>query len=126
GVAGTDDPLLAVELEPALTLEDEVELLARGVVVALGHPALRHRGLREALGGGVVQLADRRAVLRRERLPVVECLDVQGCRRTLVSRSIRSPTISPFWSTASAPAWRTARWRSVSSSAVRAIRHKVG
>ena len=56
-------------------LEDEVDLLARAVVVALGRLLGLERRLGEALHGGVVELADRRAVLRDERLDAVDRRD---------------------------------------------------
>src|SRR6185437_4531747 len=67
---------VAVDLERAGSFQHEVDLLARAVVVALGRLARLERRLREALALRVVELADRRAVLRRERLRPVHRLHV--------------------------------------------------
>src|SRR5262249_62247395 len=71
GVAGPDSARVAVDLHPAGALEDEVDLLGRAVVVALGRLVGLERRLGEALLGSVVELADRRAGLRREGLCLV-------------------------------------------------------
>jgi len=68
GVPGDHLARFAVDLEHAAAGGDEVDLLRPPVVVALGPLARLQRGLGERLRGCVVQLADRRAVLRDERL----------------------------------------------------------
>ena len=73
---------LAVDLEHAAALDDEVDLLRPRVVVALGRLARLERRLGEGLGGRVVELADRRAVLRRERLGVGEGSQLHARDRT--------------------------------------------
>src|SRR3954465_898007 len=76
GAAGPDPSRLPVGLQRACPLRDEVDLLGQAVVMAFrGLTGLESR-LREALHGRVVQLPDRRAVLRREGLDVVEALQV--------------------------------------------------
>ena len=63
-----------------LAFDDEVDLLAPLMVVPLCRGSRGQRGLGEALEGGVVQLADRRAVLGRERLRGREGGDVHPAR----------------------------------------------
>src|SRR3954451_13523069 len=78
GVARPYVASLAVDLEFARALQDEVDLLGRAVVVPLRRLARLERRLRKTLELGVVQLADRRAVLRRERLRPVHRLHVHA------------------------------------------------
>src|SRR5438105_5301003 len=93
-VAGTNPLRFAVDLELAGALRDEVDLLGAPVVVALGRLSGLERGLGEALRRGVVQLADRRAVLRRERLGAVEALQVHRAdARTSATRSCAAVSI---------------------------------
>src|SRR5665213_205771 len=68
GVAGTHVRDLAVDLHLALPLEHEVDLLGDAVVVALGRLLDLERRLGKALHVRVMELANRRAILRHERL----------------------------------------------------------
>src|SRR6188472_2321846 len=77
-VAGPDPPGVAVHLERAGALRDEIDLLGSPVVVALRRLVGLERGLGETLRRRVVQLADCRAVLRREGLGSVEALQVHS------------------------------------------------
>src|SRR5262249_14802960 len=77
-VAGTDPPRLAVDLESARALRDEVDLLGPSVIVALRLLLGLEECFREALLCRVMQLADRRAVLRSEGLRAVEALHVHS------------------------------------------------
>src|ERR1700745_3661359 len=87
-VPRTDNARLPVDLQLAGALRDEVELLASLVVVAPGRLAGLQRGFRKALRGRVVQLPDRGAVLRRERLDAVEAPQVHSTEaRTSATRS---------------------------------------
>src|SRR5438128_8037537 len=78
GVAGTDVARLAVDLEAAGALEDEVDLLGRAVVMPLRRLIRLERRLREALHLGAVQLADRGAVLRHEGLDTLDRLELHS------------------------------------------------
>src|SRR6476661_2308706 len=89
-VPRTDAASLAVDLEVAGALHDEVDLLGGAVVVALGRLARLERRLRETLKLGVVQLADRRAVLRRERLRPVHRLYVHD---PIIARGSHVPVL---------------------------------
>src|SRR5437762_7806010 len=75
GVARAKAAPLTVDLEVAGALQDEVDLLGRAVVVARRGLARLERRLGEALELRVMQLANRRAVLRREGLRPVHRLD---------------------------------------------------
>src|SRR6266849_426577 len=75
-VARTKEARLAVELHLALTLEHEVDLFADAVIVALGRLPRLERRLGEALYVRLLQLADRRPVLRHERLHALDRPDV--------------------------------------------------
>src|SRR3954468_4297818 len=68
GVSGTDRLRVSVDLHPAGALEHEVDLLRHPVVMTLRRLVRLERRLGEALRRGVVELADRRAVLRDEEL----------------------------------------------------------
>ena len=59
---------LAVKLQRALALEHDVDLFALAVIVPLGCLPRLERRLRKTLGFRVMELPDRRAVFRRERL----------------------------------------------------------
>src|SRR5580765_987803 len=59
---------LAVELQRALALEHDVDLFAATVIVPLGCLPRLERRLRKTLEARVVELPNRRAVFRRERL----------------------------------------------------------
>src|SRR3954469_14919498 len=93
-IAGTDPSRLAVDLQRACPLRDEVDLLGQAVVMAFrGLTGLESR-LREALHGRVVQLPDRRAVLRREGLDAVEALQIHRAdARTSATRSCAPASI---------------------------------
>src|SRR5438270_1014714 len=76
--AGPNVPPLAVDLELAGALQDDVDLLGRTVIVALRRLTRLERRLRKALKVRVVQLTDRRAVLRREGLRPIRRPHVHG------------------------------------------------
>src|SRR5579884_576033 len=93
-VPRADAPRLAADLERAGTLRDEVDLLGTPVVVAVGRLGRLERGLGEALRGRVVQLADRRAVLRGKRLGALEVPEVHRAEaRTSATRSCAPASI---------------------------------
>src|SRR3954454_20173324 len=108
-VAGPHPAGLAVDLELARPFRDEVDLLGSLVVVPFRGLRRLERGLGEALRRRPVELADRRAVLRRERLGSVEALELQSAAaRTSATRS---------WADASIPVKNgSARERELTSS----------
>src|SRR5206468_11248534 len=103
-VAGTDPPRLAVHLQRAGSLRDEVDLLGAAVVVAFRRLIGLERRLREALQGRVVQLPDRRAILRREGLDMIEALQIHRAEaRTSATRSCAPAPIPVKTGTANEP-----------------------
>src|SRR4051812_42260496 len=78
GVSGTDRLRVSVDLLPAGALEHEVDLLRDSVVVTLRRFVRLERRLGEALRRSVVELADRRAVLRDEELDAGDGSDLHG------------------------------------------------
>jgi hypothetical protein len=90
GVTDSDLSHVPVDLEATAAFREEVDLFAPAVVVARGRPTGTERGLGERLGRGVVELADRRAVLGREGFCVGERTEVHAGDATRLALRLAS------------------------------------